>query len=85
VSTRDGRVRGARRHAKAIGLRLVVRRDGSVDLLAADGTILRSGLEASESYLAERYPNQRQGRNTGRRRAEPPKCVEAIERLDPFG
>jgi integrase/recombinase XerC len=79
MSARDSRIRRVRRHARAIGLRLVLRRDGSVALFAADGAIMVSGqLEAAESYLAEHYPHKH-GRNTGRRRAEPPAWTPMLD------
>jgi integrase len=73
MSSRDARIMKARRYARAIGLRLVLARDGVTStLVAADGTIIHSAqLAAMETYLAERCPNRQKVRHTGRRRGEP--------------
>jgi integrase/recombinase XerC len=58
MSREDSRVRSARRHAKTLGLQMVLRRSGAVELFGAGHPVHSGTLDTVEAYLHEQRTNQ---------------------------
>ena len=63
----DHRITHQRRRARVIGLRLVVRRDGLIELRANGEAVHCGDIDSVQGYIAERCPDGRRNRPASRR------------------